>query len=547
MGQQGEERKLMKTVWIVDDNQVSIEGIQKFVDWGAIDCYVTRTFTEPERALAAAETEQADIIISDVCMPGISGFQLVEQLLRQIKDTKIIMISAYSEFEYAKTALRLQVFDYVEKPIDFLYLQSDISRAADAIDKALETNEMLGFRKSVMSRDLLRQFLLETTDTATFEQLKDRARNSDIDTNCKAYLAVEFVFQTELVLRKKQSSEQSYAKQKYFQTAVERAFHDYQCVQCLKMLHGMTLILGTNDSPDTVRKQVLERLSLIFDALDEELKVVAGVGSVVSELWAIKESFEKANLAYENRLFMPGCRLLDGNEQYAKPAFDTLWCSRLRQQIKEYLKLQLKAGLRQVIHKSFNSDSIHTISSDHLKMYIYSICGEIMEVVMEQNIDPAILQKEYTELFSLTQYSFEISVIRDKLLSVAEMACDLLCENSGTYNSRICSFVEEYISLHYSDCELSLKEIAQHAALSPRHLCAVFKSERNLSVSQYITQYRLEKASEYLKQQQFTVRQISENVGYANQFYFSSSFKKQIGKTPSQYRQEYSPYTEAHK
>ena len=97
-------------------------------------------------------------------------------------------------------------------------------------------------------------------------------------------------------------------------------------------------------------------------------------------------------------------------------------------------------------------------------------------------------------------------------------------------------YYKDYISKHYSEERLSIKEIGDHVFLSASYICTYFKTQTGQTLNQYITEYRMERAMQLLQDKRYAITDISEKVGYNNGNYFGKSFKKFTGLTPSQYR-----------
>lgn len=111
-----------------------------------IDCQV-RVAGSARQALELLEQETADILITDVKMNGMTGLELIETAGRKCFAKRFIVISGFDAFEYAKTALRLGVTDYLLKPIDKEELRSDICRIAEELGKKKELDRMQAYRK----------------------------------------------------------------------------------------------------------------------------------------------------------------------------------------------------------------------------------------------------------------------------------------------------------------------------------------------------------------------------------------------------------------
>lgn len=98
--------------------------------------------------------------------------------------------------------------------------------------------------------------------------------------------------------------------------------------------------------------------------------------------------------------------------------------------------------------------------------------------------------------------------------------------------------IKEYIDKHYSEEQLSIKDISEYVFLSASYICTYFKSQTGQTLNQYITEYRMERAMQLLKDSRYQITDISAKVGYSNGNYFGKSFKKFTGVTPSQYREK---------
>ncbi len=119
----------MKKIMIVDDNYLSAEGIEKNIDWEALNAEIVHICYNGTSAIEAMKKESVDLIISDIEMPDLDGISMSRQALDINPMVKIILISAYDKFEYARRALLLGALDYIEKPLDYAYLIQKVKNA----------------------------------------------------------------------------------------------------------------------------------------------------------------------------------------------------------------------------------------------------------------------------------------------------------------------------------------------------------------------------------------------------------------------------------
>ena len=123
---------------------------------------------------------------------------------------------------------------------------------------------------------------------------------------------------------------------------------------------------------------------------------------------------------------------------------------------------------------------------------------------------------------------------------ICNLVCDKLSLSLKSYHDQTYELVDNYIKNNFEDNTLSLNDIAKYANMSPSYLSALYKKNNNQSISDTITSYRIDAAKEYLIKTNLSLKEISIKCGYANQYYFSTSFKKQLGISPSGYREKYS-------
>ena len=119
---------MSKYALIIDDNKLVTESLKENIDWHKLDVVVTHVFYDALQIEEVVASETVDIIIYDIRMPGLSGLEMAKEVLKQNPAIKIILISAYEDFQYVQEAIRLGAYDFIEKPIDLAYLSSIIAK-----------------------------------------------------------------------------------------------------------------------------------------------------------------------------------------------------------------------------------------------------------------------------------------------------------------------------------------------------------------------------------------------------------------------------------
>ena len=118
----------MTKVMIVDDEKYVRLGIKNGTDWALINCQVVGEACNGQEGIESAEELRPDLIISDIKMPKKNGIEMAEELLDKYPDMKVIFLTAYDEFEYARAAIRIGVSDYLLKPFDDGELEAAVQR-----------------------------------------------------------------------------------------------------------------------------------------------------------------------------------------------------------------------------------------------------------------------------------------------------------------------------------------------------------------------------------------------------------------------------------
>lgn len=139
----------MLSILLVDDDQIALDGLQKFVDWNSMGFEVAGTALSAKDAIRLVETSAVDALLTDIVMVGATGFDLIRDAQLINPYIRTVVVSSYGTFHYAKEALRLGVFDYLTKPVDFLELRGIFGRLKTVLDEeAAERNRRIRQQKA---------------------------------------------------------------------------------------------------------------------------------------------------------------------------------------------------------------------------------------------------------------------------------------------------------------------------------------------------------------------------------------------------------------
>ncbi|MGG7153566.1 helix-turn-helix transcriptional regulator, partial [Clostridium neonatale] len=169
---------------------------------------------------------------------------------------------------------------------------------------------------------------------------------------------------------------------------------------------------------------------------------------------------------------------------------------------------------------------------------IYSILSNVLKLLYNMSINTSDIENIIVDTYSNLGTIDNSSDIINWLFQILKIICDKLDESMRDQHEYLCNSVIAYIKDNFSKKDLSLNEIASYVNVSPAYLSSLFKKQIGENISTTITNVRIENACKLLENTSLSLKEISEKVGYVNQYYFSSCFKKKMDKNPSVYRQE---------
>lgn len=173
----------MYRLLIVEDVKTVREAISRSIDWATLGIELAGTAENGTEALERIGEYKPDILLTDIGMPRMNGIDLITHVMELQPVTKCIILSGLNEFEHARQALKLQVLDYVLKPVDPDEIRGVVRRAADAIRKERKEREGLD-----MARQLAKEKLPNLTEQLSLAELGGNAKKKKLVDQALEYL-----------------------------------------------------------------------------------------------------------------------------------------------------------------------------------------------------------------------------------------------------------------------------------------------------------------------------------------------------------------------
>lgn len=524
------------TLLLVDDEEDVLQVIRQKINWEALGFSVIGTATNGIEALEIMEENPVDVVMTDIKMPRMDGFELISHVKKDYPATKIIIFSGFDEFEYAKEALRLKVGEYLLKPASATELTEVFSQLKLKIDQELNESRNMENLKEYYEQSLP---LIQANFYSTL--LEGKVKEEDLPKYLKNYQInftgpyfCCFVLHTSLSKVPEGinpmflgTSVQKEAK-KYFEQKIEAAYFNYLGdTIMLVQLEKESQISQLTDECARFCKYVLKILGAV---------VTVGIGQVCDTLLKLDQSYASGRMAVSYRGIYGTPHVINIKEvapqemeKYGLTSENALGDLFKKIHVGPKTEIALAVDKYMVDLETFaKSLSQHTVAISELigQLYRFSANNHL-------NLEPFMgnIKELYYWLPDL-----EKEALKKWLLDISFTLHDNLSTARNRSNQTLVSKAKNYVHENYASPTLSLDDVCQELGVSNSYFSSMFKKETGLSFISFLTDYRLDHASRLLLETDEKSYIISQAVGYTDPNYFSYVFKKRFGLSPLKYR-----------
>ncbi len=506
----------MYRIVVADDEQLECEALQKVLSEFLDDSRIVQASNGRE-ALAAARRIHADFAILDIEMPGMGGIEAARHIRAELPDCRIVFLTAYSEFGYAKQAVELGAVNYLLKPCSDKDLQGVVSRVMTQIDAQREKERMN--RLSSRKIENLTQWLEEQLAlTVMGGYLRPERVQSQLEE-----LGIRFCSGAFAILRSPDG------------VSTERICEE---VKASRWPEGISLIpyeyddrlylfAISSNGGDCARllKNSMESLS-DWAAKNGGKNLFCAVGDCFDRLEDAQNSYYQAQAALAHcTVGHCVCGPQDIlEEQHERTDFES-------------------ALLRCVMEGNAEE------AAKMMSMAVEGLCAQQLEYQsilekVEKRLGGVLsrLQEKtgihYSSLINLHERFSCLERIEELGTAAGAVLRELTAEVNGTRGSRMTQIMQEiagYISKNYHR-DIFLQQVAREMNYSDAYFSKLFKQCFQKNFITYLTEARVEAAKELLRNPTVNIKEIGAQVGYQDSNYFTKVFRRSTGKSPSEYR-----------
>lgn len=533
-------------VFLVEDEMVIRRGIKNSIDWEKEGYIFCGEASDGELAYPMIIKEKPDILITDIRMPFMDGLELCKLVKKELPNIKILILSGYDEFDYAKEAIRLGVTEYLLKPISSGKLLEALNGVSESI------------RREKEDKDLVRKYMEEMRENTEHEKQKffeqmiagnlsmadalETGKKYEMNLSAGMYNLLLFRFTLGKENRKSGEllGEVEYAIEKLTER-LEYVFEFQRGVE------GWAFLLMADNE-----EQMSERVKELSKDLEEIMKnystiaYFGGIGQPVARLRELEESFREAERALAARFTMELNRIISVEDIRMAQNVDTLddieitsfgEIEKTRTMLEKFLNNGAEDEIDEFVDVYINELPEENLKSVLMRQYIImdayivmmSFCEKIEGIEGEMQAQSEELKNSMKTIQTLEEIKNYIRMLLKKIIGVRDTI-------SGRRYSDIIEIAKDQIRKTYMSDEISLNTIAAEVGMSPSYFSSIFSKEMGKTFVEYLTEIRMDRAKELLMCSSMKTSEIGYEVGYKDPHYFSYIFKKTQNCTPKEFR-----------
>jgi two-component system response regulator YesN len=523
-------------ILVVDDEQIMLDSICLILSKEP-DLQVEIAHTGRE-AIEKAEIFRPQLVLMDLKMPGINGLEALAEIHRLDSGAILIILTAYENFTYAQEAIRLNVYDYLVKPINKNRLLELIVKVKQQLAKTRELRQeelALRERYKKLLPFIENEFMYELMNGIDDASLGEYQELLAIRFNAGFFLAVSYHDKTSTAVDN--LIELSFALRQKMTDLAEKIRHFIPCLvgpikaNPISIFIPIVLDLETNlESIDVARK-----ISNLLQNEKTTADIRIGIGRTYNASSDLKRSYQESILALS---YCNQSLIYHYNDLQLQQEKEQNWEINLNQELQEILEA-IKFGnvskVETLASQLFLKYSHLQDQQDRLFFYLLEFVLAAYQIGKDSKNFNKLLTS-FDQTFAIFKEKSDLSVVFKEITRRIVALTLIVKEGRQNQVKAIVRQAKDIIDRQFTE-QLNLEDISHVIGISPFYFSRLFREELGISFSEYITKLRLEKAVSLLAQG-LSVKECCFSVGYNDPNYFSRIFRKYYDMTPSEYRDE---------
>ncbi len=518
----------MFNILVTDDEQIVIDSLSFIINKNFADEMKVFTALSGTEAIEIVMKENIDIIFMDINMPGLSGLETVSVITKLKPNIVFVILSAFDRFQYAQEAINLGAYKYITKPVNRNVVIETIRGAMQLVQEKqgklsadMELHKKLDLVSPMIENDFIYACIYNNEKSIDLSSYLDYFNLTD---NPWVFCCFEFP---------NINSDNQYST---YLKIHELLNTEHRCLVSSFIMNRIVVFFPIfSENPEY--SEIQEQIKKFYTSLSYNITagIRAGVSSISSDKSKLQASYSEALSALNKASNDGGIIFTDGitysSEQ--NTASRKASTNEFKNQIINKLSSGDSNGVKSFL-ELFTSELIsQKLAIDKIKNAFFELIVTANNATREQN--KTFTSETFDNAFAT------MSTINDTKL-IKEFAQKFLMECTQAVSSvkkaeenpiikKVCAYVDENLS-----SDISLETAADFVGVSSFYLSKLFKEEKGETFINFISDKRLEKSRQLLSETSLSIKEITAEVGYNDQNYFSRIFKTKYGLSPKEYR-----------
>ncbi|MGL4738749.1 MAG: response regulator [Cellulosilyticaceae bacterium] len=530
-------------ILLVDDEEEIRRGIIRRIKWQELGFEVVGEAENGVEALDQIERYTPDVVVTDIKMPFMDGIRLAENIHDRYPTTKVIILSGFDDFEYAREALKLGVMRYILKPINSYEMHELLREVKAKLDDEIASKQNVDLLRQNYKKSLplLKERFLNRwiEEYIPLEEIKTSLDELGLVLNSEA-LGVVSVRRDEYAKEEDVSAikNESLLKLALFNICEEITREEQLGVFFMGKLEMILITpLGEGEYPKSSMR-LYRGLEQMRRAASKYLgtTVTIGIGNRCTDWRMLYKSYAAAVGALAYSITVGKNKLIYIEDVEPESGSGLL----VEEEEERVLLTAIKVGrtdeVIQVIDQMLGRLEGNRVSLRDYQIYIVGIFASMMRLGHSMEVDMGKILPQEMNFFGMLSKLHTKEAISGWLTQVCLGMVEVLGTKRATCKNELIEQALAYIHTHYMEEDISAEVVCQTLHISTTYFSALFKKEMQTTFSTYLTQVRIERAKELLRTTDKKAIEIGSSVGYPEGHYFSYVFKKTTGIAPTEYR-----------
>jgi len=514
----------MFNILVTDDEQIVIDSLSFIINKNFADDTKVFTALSGTEAIEIVMKENIDIIFMDINMPGLSGLETVSVITKLKPNIVFVILSAFDRFQYAQEAINLGAYKYITKPVNRNVVIETIRGAMQLVQEKkgklsadMELHKKLDLVSPMIENDFIYACIynnekgLDLSSYLEYFNLADNAwvfcclefPNINSDNQYSTYVKIHEFFNTE-----------------------------HRSLVSSFMMNRIAVyypIFSDNPNYEELQEQIKKYYSQLCYNVSAGIR--AGVSTIFSDKSQLQLSYAEA-LSALNKSDTNGGLVFSGQE-HPDAVIQKSNSQEFKNQILNKLTNGDTSGVRSFLELFFTELISSAAPLDKIKNSVFEMIVTANNATRELNKN--FMSSTFDNAFATLSSQNDSQLIKEFaqkfLLECTAAVAGVRKAEENPIIKKVCTYVDQNLSK-----DISLDTAADFAGVSSFYLSKLFREEKGETFINYITEKRLEKSRQLLSDTEASIKEITAEVGYNDQNYFSRIFKSRYGLSPKEYR-----------